>query len=147
MDAHIAVDGSVAAAIGWFYLVTNSTRVITYIPQIVAVWRCTDGARAISLLTWGSWLCSHLTAIAYGLLVVHDAFFVAISTINLVGCGTVTLIAARRRGLLGGRQQDADSRPPRLMGALARSGRGEPPEAARTRSVAADDSRVECLDT
>ena len=48
-----------AAAIGWFYLVTNATRVFTYLPQIVAVRRSTDGERAISLFTWGSWLVSH----------------------------------------------------------------------------------------
>ncbi len=91
------LDEPVAAAIGWFYLATNSARVLTYVPQIVAVWRCTDGARAISLLTWGSWMIANVTAVAYGVLVVHDEFFVAISAINLTGCSAVTLIAARRR--------------------------------------------------
>ena len=86
-----------AMAIGWFYLVTNSVRILTYLPQIIAVWRCRDGARAISLLTWGSWSISNVAAVLYGMLVVHDAFFVAISTINLIGCGAVTVIAARRR--------------------------------------------------
>ena len=94
------LSGSAAAAVGWFYLVTNSVRVITYIPQIIAVWRCTDGARAVSLLTWGSWMISNLTAVAYGALVVNDVFFAAISTVNFIGCATVTAIAARRRGLL-----------------------------------------------
>ena len=63
------LDEPVAAAIGWFYLATNSARVLTYVPQIVAVWRCTDGARAISLLTWGSWMIANVTAVAYGVLV------------------------------------------------------------------------------
>lgn len=86
--------------VSWLYLSTNSARAVTYLPQVVAVWRCTDGARAISLLTWSSWVLANLTAVMYGIWVVRDVFFVAISAINLVFCATVTLIAARRRGLL-----------------------------------------------
>jgi len=88
--------------IAWLYLVTNATRFLTYLPQIAAVWRCRDGAQAISLLTWGSWVLSHLTAMFYGVLVMQDIYFVVITGINLAGCASVTLIAARRRGLLGG---------------------------------------------
>lgn len=54
MESLAPLDGPVAAAIGWFYLVTNSARVFAYVPQIITVWRCRDGARAISLVTWGS---------------------------------------------------------------------------------------------
>ena len=90
-----------AAAIGWFYLMTNAARIFTYLPQVVAVWRSTDGARAISLFTWSSWLVSHVAATLYGLFIVHDLFFVAIALVNLGGCGSVTLIAAHRRGLIG----------------------------------------------
>lgn len=101
MNSTLQITDPVIAAIGWFYLVTNSARILTYIPQIIAVWRCRDGARAISLLTWGSWVISHVAAVAYGVLVVHDVFFVVISAINLTGCGMVTVLAAHRRGLLG----------------------------------------------
>jgi len=93
-------DQLLIAAIAWFYLATNSVRVLTYLPQIVAVWRCHDGARSISLLTWGSWVVSHITATLYGVLVVHDTFFVLVSLVNLAGCGAVMAIAAHRRGLL-----------------------------------------------
>lgn len=84
-------------AVGWFYLVTNSARIITYVPQILAVWRCRDGAPSISLLTWGSWVVSHFAAVLYGLVVVPDAFFVAMSSINLICCGLVTGIVMHRR--------------------------------------------------
>ena len=53
------------AAIAWSYLAINSTRIVTYVPQIVAAWRCTDGARAISLFTWSSWTVSHVSGLAY----------------------------------------------------------------------------------
>lgn len=84
-------------AVGWAYLLTNACRVLTYVPQIVVVWRSSDGAQAISLLTWASWSVSHLTALLYGLLVVADGFLVAVSLINLAGCVVVTCIAYRRR--------------------------------------------------
>ncbi|MDR6518800.1 MULTISPECIES: hypothetical protein [Variovorax] len=86
--------------VSWLYLATNSARAFTYLPQIAAVWRCTDGARAISLVTWSSWVLANLTGVMYGAWVVRDGLFVAISAINLVCCATVALIAARRRGLL-----------------------------------------------
>jgi uncharacterized protein with PQ loop repeat len=83
--------------IAWAYLVTNGARVFTYLPQIIVVYRCTDGARSTSLLTWGSWVIGQATGLAYGILVVDDLFFTVISAINLVCCGVVTAIAAQRR--------------------------------------------------
>ena len=90
-------DGPLLSAIAWLYLITNATRVVTYLPRIVVVWRCTDGAVSVSLLTWGSWVLSQATALLYGVLVVHDMPFVLISLINFIGCGCVTAIAMRRR--------------------------------------------------
>lgn len=96
-DPPAAQAAACAAVIAWFYLATNSARLITYVPQIVAVWRCRDGARSISLLTWGSWTVSHFAAILYGIVVVPDLFFVCVSLVNLVSCAVVTAIAAQRR--------------------------------------------------
>lgn len=90
-------DGSMVSAIAWLYLITNATRVVTYVPQIVVVWRCTDGALSVSLLTWGSWVLSQVSALFYGVLVMHDLPFVLISLINLFGCACVTGITMRRR--------------------------------------------------
>lgn len=81
----------------WAYLISNATRVLTYVPQILAVWRCPHGAASVSLMTWGSWAASNLTAVLYGAWVVDDGFFVAISLINLIGCGAVTLIVCWKR--------------------------------------------------
>ena len=87
----------VLSFVAWAYLLSNATRVLTYVPQIVAVWRCPHGAISVSLMTWGSWAASNLTAVLYGAWVVDDGFFVAISVINLVGCGAVTLIVCWKR--------------------------------------------------
>lgn len=93
----MAVDSAWLGVIAWLYLITNATRLVTYLPQIVVVWRCTDGARSVSVLTWGSWVLSQGTAMVYGGLVLRDLPFVLISAINFVGCGCVTVIALRRR--------------------------------------------------
>ncbi len=85
------------ALVAWAYLLTNAVRVFTYLPQIVTVWHCRDGARSLSLLTWGSWVVSHVAATAYGVLVVQDLPFLLITLINLGGCGAVTVIGMRRR--------------------------------------------------
>ncbi len=95
--SHIPIDSAWLGAIAWLYLLTNATRVVTYLPQIFVVWRCTDGARSVSVLTWGSWVVSQATAMLYGILVLGDLPFVAISLINFLGCGCVTVIALRRR--------------------------------------------------
>ncbi|MDN8618871.1 hypothetical protein [Variovorax ginsengisoli] len=76
---------------------TNAARIFTYVPQLRAVWRSADGARDISLLTWGSWVVANATAVAYGAFVAGDLFFTLIATLNLVCCAAVTLVAARRR--------------------------------------------------
>ncbi|MEO7057262.1 MAG: PQ-loop repeat-containing protein [Caldimonas sp.] len=89
-------DLSAASSIAWFYLVSNSLRGFTYLPQIIVAWRSRDGARSLSLLTWGAWLVANAAAVLYGL-VLHDAFFTSISLINCTGCAVVTAIAAKRR--------------------------------------------------
>jgi uncharacterized protein with PQ loop repeat len=85
------------AAVGWAYLLSNALRVFTYVPQIVTVWRCEDGARSLSLLTWWSWVVSNVATTAYGLLVLRDLPFLMIALLNLGGCGTVAMIAMHRR--------------------------------------------------
>ena len=90
-------ESSWIGAIAWLYLVTNATRLVTYLPQIIAVWRCNDGAHSVSVLTWGSWVLSQGTAMLYGMVVLRDLPFVLIAVINFLGCACVTVIALRRR--------------------------------------------------
>lgn len=85
------------ASIAWFYLVTNSARIITYVPQIIAVARATDGARSLSLITWGSWVVSHLAALLYATLVQQDSFFAFVSALNMVCTLTVFWITMSKR--------------------------------------------------
>ena len=88
---------AIASSIAWLYLLINSGRVVSYLPQILALWQCRDGARAISLLTWSYWTLSHVSAVLYGAVVIQDAFVVTISLANIVCCGIVIALAMRRR--------------------------------------------------
>ena len=84
--------------VGWAYVLANTGRVASYMPQIFALWRCRDGARSMSLLTWAYWAVSHLTAVMYAGLVIHDGKLLAVSSGNLACCTmVVVLIVLRRR--------------------------------------------------
>ena len=95
---HITVSSSVTidSAIAWFYVGTNALRVFTYLPQISAVWKSRDGARAVSLITWSSWLLANFAGVLYGV-ALQDAFFTLMSLMNFAGCAAVTGLALHRR--------------------------------------------------
>jgi len=57
----------------WLYVVTNSLRVFFYAPQIRAVLKAEDGARAVSIVTWSFWTFAHLTAMLYGWFVMPES--------------------------------------------------------------------------
>lgn len=83
--------------IGWTYVTVNTGRVLSYLPQIAAVWKSSDGAPSISLLTWSYWSFSHLTAALYGGVVVADWKLLAVSLGNLACCGAVVLLVVHQR--------------------------------------------------
>ncbi len=84
--------------IGWLYLGTHTCRALTYVPQMLVVIRCTDGARSVSLLTWASWVVANATAVLYGAYVLRDAFFTFVSLTNFTCTAiVVALVQAKRR--------------------------------------------------
>lgn len=109
-----AIVATTDSMIAWLYILTNAARVVTYVPQLMAVWRSTDGARDIALLTWGSWVVANATAVAYGFMVIHDTFFTSIAMLNLVCCAAVTIVGAQRRRTYGSwrAQRPLKQRPP-----------------------------------
>jgi len=92
----IAISTEAAQAIGWFYAVTSLFRVVSYAPQVWLVWRCIEGARAVSMVTWTSAALSHLAATLYGMLVAGDYCFTAIGVGNFVGSAAVIWVAGRQ---------------------------------------------------
>ena len=83
--------------ISWIYLITNTVRIFFYAPQIHAVFKASDGASAVSIMTWGFWTFANFTAALYGWFAIHDTDFTAIFVGNFLCTGLVTLIAAVKR--------------------------------------------------
>jgi hypothetical protein len=81
----------------------NSLRVVAYVPQIAKALGDRSGAEAISFGTWGLFLVSHASAMAYALVNKLDSTMALMFLLNAVGCGVILLVAAwkraRHRGL------------------------------------------------
>jgi hypothetical protein len=67
----------------WLFLVANAGRVLAYMPQIAAAWKCEAGAKSVSLLTWSYFTLAHLTALMYALVVLQDSKSAWVFTGNL----------------------------------------------------------------
>jgi hypothetical protein len=52
----------------------NAIRVLAYFPKMAAILRDTNGATAISYLTWGLFAGSHLSTVGYALVVTRAHF-------------------------------------------------------------------------
>ena len=93
----IVISTEAVQAIGWFYAATSFVRVVAYAPQVWLLWRCIEGARSVSLLTWGSAALSHLAATLYGMLILGDGCFTAIGLGNLAGSVAIVWMAVVQR--------------------------------------------------
>ena len=79
------------------FTLCNSLRVVAYVPQITKAVRDRGGAEAISFGTWGLFLVSHASAMAYALVNNQDWTMASMFLGNAFGCGAVLLIAAWKR--------------------------------------------------
>jgi hypothetical protein len=75
----------------------NSVRVVAYVPQIAKAATDQSGAQAISFTTWGLFLASNATAVAYALVNKADWIMAAVFLANGIGCSAIILIAAWKR--------------------------------------------------
>ena len=72
----------------------NTARVFAYLPQIVKIGRDRQGAAAISYTTWMLFGVSHLSTVAYAILVVDDWRMAAIFAANTLCCGVIVGVTA-----------------------------------------------------
>lgn len=84
-------------AVSGLYMASCTVFVLSYVPQILAVMRCRDGAQSTSLLTWALWTLSSAIALAYGLFVVQKTPFIVVNIASLVCCATIWGVAAVKR--------------------------------------------------
>src|ERR687889_2092742 len=84
------------AALGVFTL-CNTARVFAYLPQIVKIGRDTQGAAAISYTTWALFGVSHLSTVAYAILVVDDWRMAVVFAANTLCCALIVSLTAWKR--------------------------------------------------
>lgn len=79
------------------FTLTNSFRILAYLPQIVKAASDTNGATAISSLTWGLFLASHVMTVAYALVCLGDLVLALIFVGNAAACLAIVLITVVKR--------------------------------------------------
>ena len=104
-----SMDGFLTQGLIGLYVLTNGLRVLSYVPQIVAVARDHSGAHAIALSTWTFWTIANATTSLYAFRVPGDVLLAVISAANAICCLTVVAIVVYKR-----RVQARAHRPARL---------------------------------
>ena len=86
----------------------NGGRVVAYMPQIVCVYRCRNGAAAVSLLTWIMFTAANAATVTYALTVSADLVVAGVFGLNALSCMVIAALVAFRR-LSHGRSAQAAS--------------------------------------
>lgn len=84
------------------YATCSAVRILSYVPQMLAVARERSAAHAVSLVSWTFWSISHAATAVYGSVVTHDALLSAMMWSNAAGCSAIvalTVMKRRRYGL------------------------------------------------
>jgi hypothetical protein len=79
------------------FTLCNSVRVAAYVPQITKAATDRAGAQAISFTTWGLFLLSNVSAVAYALVNKDDWAMAVMFLGNAIGCTAIILIGAWKR--------------------------------------------------
>ena len=112
--------------VSWLFLLTNTGRIVAYLPQIRAAWTCPSGARSVSLLTWSYFAVAHLAALLYAIHVLRDSRSTLIFAGNLAVTLCLVMVLVWRRWVVA-----ADHRPvanPSIPVASVESSSDERPE-------------------
>jgi hypothetical protein len=98
----------VPAAVFGAFTLTNSLRVLAYVPQMLKAAQDGNGASAVSYSTWTLFLISHLTTIAYALVCPGDLVMAFIFLANAFACLTIIAITFVKRRRYAARLRAAE---------------------------------------
>ena len=79
------------------FTVCNSLRVLAYAPQIVKAAADRGGVEAISFMTWGLFLLSNVSGVAYALVNMVDWTMATMFVGNAAGCSIILGIGGWKR--------------------------------------------------
>lgn len=79
------------------FALLNGGRVLAYLPQIVCIYRCRNGAAAVSLMTWLSFTAANVATVSYALTVSSDLVVAGVFGLNALFCLIITTLVALRR--------------------------------------------------
>ena len=86
------------------YVACNAVRLLSYVPQIVAVGCEHSGAHAISLVTWSFWTLSNAATAVYCSTVINDLLLTSTMWGNAAGCFAVASLTMMKRQRYGWRR-------------------------------------------
>ena len=87
------IEPLIVAAFSFF----NAMRVVSYMPQMLRIARDTNGATAVSYLTWTLWVCANGSTAAYAGIIIGDRSLCLVSSINTLCCTIVICQTAYKR--------------------------------------------------
>lgn len=89
----------------FLFTLFNGIRVFSYLPQIVRIAQDTEGAKAISYVTWAVWIGANGSTALYAWINLHDLALALLNGANASCCGVVIgLTVWKRRSFATGRR-------------------------------------------
>jgi uncharacterized protein with PQ loop repeat len=79
------------------FAISNSVRVLAYIPQIARVACDKQGAGAISYATWLLFAVSHSSTVLYAMVVINDIRMAIVFAANMLCCLLIVGLTAYKR--------------------------------------------------
>jgi hypothetical protein len=79
------------------FAISNSVRVLAYVPQIVRVAYDKDGAVAISYATWLLFAVSHSSTVLYAMVVIEDMKMAIVFAANMLCCLLIIALTVYKR--------------------------------------------------
>lgn len=118
-EAETTMNANLIDVVSWVFFAANGGRILAYVPQLVAAWKCENGAKSVSRMTWGYFAFAHFTGVAYALLVIDNYHMGVVFLGNFVVCCLLVGIVTWKKSRHGHRK----FHPPtlRCVGGLALS--------------------------